>query len=141
MVELADARDSKSRVRKDVRVQVPPPAPRQARGLATIRCQPFSLPWCSRGGRTPYGMRVGKGAGGRGAPHSRTKYALWGTPQRTARGARLRRSTPSSGTVENLKVVLAAPPISRSGARMRDIRMQTPSVSGALRGQEMKWQE
>ena len=27
MVELADARDSKSRVRKDVRVQVPPPAP------------------------------------------------------------------------------------------------------------------
>ena len=27
VVELADARDSKSRVRKDVRVQVPPPAP------------------------------------------------------------------------------------------------------------------
>ena len=27
MVELADARDSKSRVREDVRVQVPPPAP------------------------------------------------------------------------------------------------------------------
>ena len=29
MVELADARDSKSRVRKDVRVRPPPPAPRQ----------------------------------------------------------------------------------------------------------------
>ena len=27
VVELADARDSKSRVREDVRVQVPPPAP------------------------------------------------------------------------------------------------------------------
>ena len=43
MVELADARDSKSRVRKDVRVQVPPPAPRQSSGLATIRCQPFFI--------------------------------------------------------------------------------------------------
>ena len=43
VVELADARDSKSRVRKDVRVQVPPPAPRQAAGLATIRCQPFFM--------------------------------------------------------------------------------------------------
>ncbi len=29
VVELADARDSKSRVRKDVRVRPPPPAPRQ----------------------------------------------------------------------------------------------------------------
>ena len=29
VVELADARDSKSRVRKDVRVRPPPPAPNQ----------------------------------------------------------------------------------------------------------------
>ena len=29
VVELADARDSKSRVRKDVRVRTPPPAPKQ----------------------------------------------------------------------------------------------------------------
>ena len=29
VVELADARDSKSRVRKDVRVRPPPPAPKQ----------------------------------------------------------------------------------------------------------------
>jgi hypothetical protein len=43
VVELADARDSKSRVRKDVRVQVPPPAPRQSEGLATIGCQPFFI--------------------------------------------------------------------------------------------------
>ena len=30
VVELADARDSKSRVRKDVRVRPPPPAPKAA---------------------------------------------------------------------------------------------------------------
>ena len=34
---------SKSRVREDVRVQVPPPAPRQSEGLATIGCQPFFI--------------------------------------------------------------------------------------------------
>jgi len=34
---------SKSRVREDVRVQVPPPAPRQSKGLATIGCQPFFI--------------------------------------------------------------------------------------------------
>ena len=32
VVELADARDSKSRVREDVRVQVPPPAPGESQG-------------------------------------------------------------------------------------------------------------
>jgi hypothetical protein len=42
VVELADARDSKSRVRKDVRVQVPPPAPYIIKQLR--------LTWSLRGG-------------------------------------------------------------------------------------------
>ena len=34
VVELADARDSKSRVRKDVRVRPPPPAP-----MGFLKCE------------------------------------------------------------------------------------------------------
>ena len=45
VVELADARDSKSRVRKDVRVQVPPPAPPKIKQLR--------LTWTLRGGYKP----------------------------------------------------------------------------------------
>ena len=37
VVELADARDSKSRVREDVRVQVPPPAPFKNAQLHLLR--------------------------------------------------------------------------------------------------------
>jgi len=35
-----------------------------------------------------------------GPPHSRMNCAPWGTPQRTARGARLRRANPPFGTIE-----------------------------------------
>ena len=81
---------SKSRVRKDMRVRPPPPAPRQSAGLAAIRCQPFFI-----------ALVLKRGSNGRGTPHSRKQYTPWGTPQRTARGARLRRATPSSGTKAN----------------------------------------
>ena len=37
VVELADARDSKSRVRKDVRVRPPPPAPKSRRAIGAAR--------------------------------------------------------------------------------------------------------
>ena len=36
VVELVDARDSKSRVRKDVRVRPPPPAPRQNNTMRSL---------------------------------------------------------------------------------------------------------
>ena len=37
VVELADARDSKSRVRKDVRVRPPPPAPKSRSAIGAAR--------------------------------------------------------------------------------------------------------
>src|SRR4030042_1201888 len=49
VVELADARDSKSRVRKDVRVQVHPPAPGEPQG-AGASPDPFSFEPGAHGG-------------------------------------------------------------------------------------------
>jgi hypothetical protein len=51
VVELADARDSKSRARKGVRVRPPPPAPGQFEGW--LHCQPFLLALVLTGGVEP----------------------------------------------------------------------------------------
>src|SRR5512140_348899 len=37
-----------------------------------------------------------------GSPHSPMNCTPWGTPQRTARGPRLRRASPSSGTISSI---------------------------------------
>jgi len=53
--------------------------------------------------RSPSAPRPAAKAGAlAGRPHSRMNCPLWGTPQRTARGARLRRSTPCTATIPSL---------------------------------------
>ena len=66
VVELADARDSKSRGRKAVRVRPPPPAPAKSRGPGQ-NPGPFHFRWCS-----PGGGRTGEGRRAAGRGHSST---------------------------------------------------------------------
>src|SRR5512140_1665811 len=91
VVELADARDSKSRVRKDVRVQVPPPAP-----------PPFSLRGAQREGleRARGAERLARKSTTHGSATATSPAAIAGAMV----GRRLRRASPSFGTISSISL-------------------------------------
>ena len=95
VVELADARDSKSRVRKDMRVRPPPPAPGESQGSGKSP-GPFSFEPGAQEGveRARIAERLARKSATHGSAEDPSPAAIAAAMDRR----RLRRATPSSGT-------------------------------------------